>query len=230
MPRPPLLPVLVLTLLLGACAGAGSPDPEDSITDRSHRYHEVLQAGFVITPVGLADPDPNAAAISSLLTQQLYTALFVSAGNTPVVGPEEAVERIRVDGEEGVEAFRDFRQDRILDRPLDPDACVAMSRLLLHRYALVTWIEEKEEQGMEEIDRDYTEVDFADDVRRAAFRRVRGTVRGEIVDLWEAETMWAASSTYTTGRMFGDTGDALAELQRSRDEGVLDLVTMIWTP
>jgi len=51
-----------------------------------------------------------------------------------------------------------------------------------------------------------------------------------ILDLWEAERMWAATSTYTSGRMFGDSGDSLAELQRSRDEAVLDLVSMVWAP
>lgn len=225
-----LLTLVGIGLGTVACGGTGGTTPQDAITERSPRYHEVLQSGFVVTPVGLADPDPAAPAISALLTQQLYTALFVSAGNTPIVGPEDAVDRIRAQGEAGLDTFRDFRQDRILDRPLDKDACVEMSQLLLHRYALVTWIEEVEEQGMEEIDRDYTEVDFADDVRRASFRRVRGVVRGQVVDLWEGETLWAASSVYTTGRMFGETGEALAELQRSRDEGVLELVALLWAP
>jgi hypothetical protein len=185
----------------------------------------VLTSGYAVAPVGHANPVEDAAEVSAFLTNQLYVILMATAEGEDLMGPEEVLNQLSLHGEEGFRKFRKFRLDLVLGEALDKDQCVEMSRLLLHRYVLITWVEEKEERSLEELDRDYTET-IPDDVRRATFAVLRGTLHGKMIDLWEAKLLWAASADYQSQRIFSDSMRGQEELDRARSEGVLEFVRL----
>lgn len=212
----------LLVLLTSSACTRAQPGP-GVVTHRSPQLPFALQSSFAVAPVGHADPVEEAAEISAFLTNQLFVTLLATAEGVDLVGPQEVLNQLSLHDEEGFSHFRRFRLGLVLGQPLEPESCVTMSRLLRQRYVLFSWVEEDEQRGLEDLDRDYTEK-IPDDVRRATYSVLRGTLQGRLVDLWEADLLWSGHADYRSERIFSHSQSAREELQRARRQGVLDFV------
>lgn len=213
--------------LLAACATQRGP--ETGILHRSPNFPLVLDSGMAVAPVGHADAVADAGEVAAFLTNQLTTALLVG-WEASFVPPDQVLAALRAGGEPSLERFRRFRLDRLRNRPLAAEECAALSRDVLHRYLLLTWVHEELQSGMEENSVDYTSAGFAKDVSRLHYDRVRGELTGVLVDLWEAEVLWEGRSAYLTQKVYAGAQHAADDVDASRDLGVLELVHWLSAP
>jgi hypothetical protein len=184
---------------------------------------------MAVAPVGHADPVQDAGVIAAELSNQLTTALLV-AWESGFVPPDQILAGLRVGGEAATEKFRRFRLDRMLDRELDAGDCAELSRIVQHRYLLLTWVHEEIATGLEENSTDYTSAGFAKDVARLHYDRIHGVLTGVLVDLWQAELLWEARATYDTPKVYSGAAPAAEELAKARDQGVLEFVRLLASP
>lgn len=211
-------------LLFAACAPRQTT--EQGVLYRSHNFPLVLQSGVAVAPVAHADAVEDAAEIAAFLSNELTTALMVGweAGFVP---PADVLNMITLQGEGGIARFREFREQRMNAKPLDEQDCTAMSRLIMHRYLLLTWVEEELAEGLTDGAGDYTDLGFAKDVARLHYYRVLGQLNGVIIDLWEAETLWEGRALYQTTDVYSGATHGHEELAAARDRGVVDFVRLL---
>lgn len=207
-----LLP-FALVLVSGCATTAG---PSAGVLLREPGFEAVLGSGIAVLPVGHLDAVADAGEVTAVLTNHLWFGLLASLPTTPMVEPDLCLQRLNVHGEEGLERFRRFRRRLVRGESPPEEDGVALSRDLLHRYALFTWVDEDEETGMEELSQDYVDAGFASDVRRAVFERVKGHLEGEVVDLWEGQILWRGAVDYATPRLYGEGEGQREELERTR--------------
>lgn len=221
------------SLLLGAslCVfGCMTAPPEEGVLFRSHVYPQIIESGIAVAPVAYNSPRKDSGDITSFLTQQLTSALYVGWTGGPFIPPEEVLAHANAAGPEGRERLQEFHRARIRAEPLLEEDCTAISRLILHRFLLLSWAEEELEEGLEESDRDVVEYGFADDVRRLRWERVRGHIRGVVVDLWEAETVWEGVAPYSTDVLYGGLDANERQLAMARDDGIVDFLQLLSAP
>lgn len=215
-----LMPLLLLT----ACAPRLGV--EEGVLYRSHNFPLLLQAGVAVAPLAHVDAVEDAAEIAAFMSNQLTTALMAGWEAT-FVPPADVLSLIALHGEEGLESFRRFREARIARRPLEAADCTAMSRLVMHRFLLLSWVDEELTEGLSEANVDYTDLGFAKDVARLHYYRVVGELNGVVIDLWEAETLWEGRSLYRTSDVYAGAAHDAEELGAARDRGVIDFVGLL---
>lgn len=217
----------VSTLLLLAGCASNPPGTGGQVDARSERLTEIFISGFSIAPVGHADPVVNAGEIAAFMSNNLYTALLVSFDGTPLIGPEHFLNQVNLYEEQGLDDFRRFRRRRVLNEPLEKDECTRMSQMVLHRYVLLTWVEESESQILEDYGQDYVDSTHANDVRRIALTVLNGELHGRLIDLWDLETLWSGHAKYQSQKVFLQSMGAQEELERARLDGILNFVHLL---
>jgi hypothetical protein len=218
--------LLLSTCVLTLGCGATRP-PADGVLERAPSFPNVLEAGMAFAPVGHIDPVEDAAEVAAFLSNELYVAVLVSLPGTPLVAPEHVLEQLELHGDLAFDRFRAFRRDLVQGELPSKERCTQLSQLILHRYVLLSWVDEERSMGVEEISQDYVEADFANDVRRATFERIEGRIEGVILDLWEGELLWRGVATYETERLFGESGAIREEIKRARVDGATRFSLML---
>lgn len=222
----PTITLTALALLLVACGGSRMPHG-GQVLNRSPELMMVRESGLQVAPAAHVDPVADAAEISAFMTNALYAQLLANTDRVELRSPQDLLDHLALQGEEGLSLFREFRRARVRDDAIDPAAARELSRLILHRYVLLSWVDEEEEMGMDERVGDYTEAYYAEEVRRTAFTVVKGRLHGEVVDLWEARSLWRAVSTYESGRIYTRDAEERRDLELARASGALRLVSML---
>jgi hypothetical protein len=224
--RPACLVSACGILLLAGCAST-PPGSGGRVDTRSDRLTEIFLSGFSVAPVGHADPVENAGEIAAFMSNNLYTALLVAFEGTQLIGPEHFLNQINLYEDQGLEDFRRFRRRRVLGEPLEKDECTRMSQMILHRYVLLTWVEEDESQILEDYGQDYIDATHANDVRRVALTVLDGKLHGQLLDLWELETLWSGYAEYQSQKVYLQSVGAKEELERARLDGILNFVRLL---
>ena len=216
----------VIPFLLCACASS-QPELQDGLLDRSPLFDVVLDAGLAVAPVGHVDPVADSAEISAFLTNELYLGLLVNMRGVQLVSPDDVLAQMGAAGDEAVEHFLAVRRQLVREEIPSREDLALLSRIVLHRFLLVTWVDETKEMGLEELDRDYVDVSLPADVRRASYEQILGQISGVVIDLWEGEIMWKARQSYRTQKMFGEVAKVANELELTRSTAMGRFAAML---
>lgn len=215
----------VLLLVVGC---AGPPRPTSEVLERSPRIAEVFRAGLAVAPTAHLQPVAESAAIAARFSNSLHIEAMTQLRGIDVLSPEYVLDSLARGGEPGLQDFREVRRQLVRGEDPDPAALARVADLLSHPFLLITWADESEQYGMEDLPTDYTESGFANDVRRAKFGRVEGDLLGVILDLEGAEILWRGKAHYESEKDFGVTGDAGTSLaDEARIGAAYDLVGLL---
>ena len=215
----------VLLVIVG-CAGA--PRPETEVLDRSPRIAEVFRQGLAIAPTAHLQPVAGSAKIAARFSNSLHIEAMTQFRGIDILSPEYVLESLGRGGETALEDFRQMRRRLVRGNSPDVAALARIADLLSHPFLLVTWADEEERYGMEDLPTDYTESGFANDVRRAKFGRVEGDLIGVVLDLEGAEILWRGKAHYESEKDFGVTGNGKADLaDQARIGAAYDLVGLL---
>lgn len=219
--------VLFSSLAHSACTTSA---PDEGVLFRSHTHPQVIESGIAVAPVAYNSPSEDSGKITRFLTQQMTSALYVGWTGGPFVPPAELLTQVNSAGPQGRQTLEEFHRGRMRAEPLRDEDCTTISRLILHRYLLLSWAEERLEEGLVESDRDVVEYGFANDVRRLRWERVYGKIRGVVLDLWEAQTVWEGVAPYSTDVLYGGQDANEQQLAMARDDGILDFLRLLSAP
>ncbi len=209
--------------LASSCVGCATNVPQRTVDSG---LFFALDSGLAIAPVVQVNTVALENPRADFLSNELYTYMLVQV-DAPIVGPHDLTEQIGLQGFQAEADFRDFQQRRLEKTLLDPAECTRLSRMLLHRYVLITWMDENADGGFDSMTGDITQRNAAENVLRDSFYMVRGTLQGEVLDLWEAKVLWTGRASYVSGRLYGQTDVARGELERARAEGIVEYVNLL---
>jgi hypothetical protein len=214
-------------VLLAACAASRL---DEGILQRNENYPLIFESGVVVAPVAYTGVLPAPGEAREFFTEQMATAFFAGWPGRSFVSSGELLHRMAAGGPAGRSQLEEFHAARIRGEPLTRELCASLNQLVMHRYLLLPWAEEKVESGMVDPDREYTDYTHADDVRRLRFEKVKGQLHGLIVDLWQAEVVWEGVAPYATDTLYGGLAVNAEELLVARDTGVVDFMLLLTAP
>ena len=223
-----LLRPLALSLALAGCS-ATAQVPE-GIEFRSENWYRAAESGFVVAPSSTiqAVTDPTDAAVT--FTNSFYPALRASLSGTTLASPDDMLYRVERANEEGVDLARKVRQALVEGQPTDPADLTALSRVIEHRYLMVSWIEESAVGGVDSdmVSSVYSSVGSSEDVRRFSHEKVEGRATAIVLDLWENEVLWRGAVNYGTAELYGNDGAIRRELEKARAEAGVRLAEFVY--
>jgi len=222
------LPPLVAALLALSACTAGRVD--EGVLQRNENYPLIFESGVVVAPVAYAGVLEDAGEAREFFTEQMETAFFAGWPGQSFVSSGELLHRLAGVGPEGRSQLEAFHSARVRGEALVREDCSALNQMVMHRYLLLPWVSEKLESGMVDSDREYTDYNHADDVRRLSYERVNGRLHGLIVDLWQSEVVWEGVAPYSTDTLYGGLAVNSDELALARDAGVVDFMILLTAP
>jgi hypothetical protein len=210
---------------LGACASGQGLRTE--VLYSSENLRASMASGFALAPTAHLKPVADSATVAAIFSNALYIESMTQLRGIDVVSPDFVLDRLGRVGDPALEQFRQLRRRLVRDERVPESLTRAVQAVVGERILLVSWVDEEQLVGLEDMPGDYVDANFSVDVRRASYSQLDGEVVGCLIDLQESRVLWKARAHYRSGRNFSGADGVDSGEQVVREKGAYDLIALL---